>query len=161
MVLETHMKLWKTFCAQKVWKMDQKWGFFEFIEKFGHYFFLSLFYHEHLLCSCINPILKKNFVPKIIRLHDFWINFISWTNCWNNPIFCMLTKFKKVKSWSKFFWVGMVKDGCSKSGLGTRKLILSREWADAINCLFPCLYKVWFLDGCGLLVHDTLKSAVS
>ena len=99
------MKLWKTFCAQKVWKMDQKWGFFEFIEKFGHYFFLSLFYHEHLLCSCINPILKKNFVPKIIRLHDFWINFISWTNWWNNLI-NMLTKFKKVKSWSKFFLGG-------------------------------------------------------
>ena len=68
----------------------------------------------------------------------------------------------------------MVKNGCAQSGRGTLKFTVSQIWADGINWFFACWYKFrkaksWFIDfwvgmvknGDGLLVHETLKSAVS
>ena len=52
----------RKFCLQNGTKI----GLFEFFGKLSHYFFLNLVYKEifyYLLCSCINPILRKNLVP--------------------------------------------------------------------------------------------------
>ena len=79
MVLETHIKLLVTgldFPGGNVLppklgnctKNGQKTRFFEFIEKFGRRFVLNLFYNKnwyYLLCSRINPIFGKIFIPKI------------------------------------------------------------------------------------------------
>ena len=45
----------------------------------------------------------------------------------------MQIQIHKVKSWSKIFWVGMVKNGCGQSGHGTIKLTVSQKWAGGIN----------------------------
>ena len=93
----------------------------------------------------------------------------------NKPIFCMLYRFTKIKSWAKIYWVDMVKNGCDQSGHGTLQFPVSQNWADRINCFFfACWYKFrkaksWFnhfwvglVKNCsGFLVHETLKSAVS
>ena len=79
MVLETHIKLLVTGLdfpggnvlppkLGKCTKNGQKTRFFEFIEKFGRGFVLNLFYNKnwyYLLCSCVNPIFGKVFIPKI------------------------------------------------------------------------------------------------
>ena len=54
--------------AQKMGKMGQKQGFFEFIGKCSDWFFLNLVYKVilyYLLYSCTNPIFRKNRVPEI------------------------------------------------------------------------------------------------
>ena len=111
MVLKVHMKLcvteldfWeKNFFAPKLRKrvkMGQKHGFFNLLENLVINFLLNLIYNRnlyYLLCSCTNPIFGKVFVPEIwpkcsqpMRLQDFLINYISRTNQWNSPSFCML-----------------------------------------------------------------------
>ena len=68
----------------------------------------------------------------------------------------------------------MVKNGCGQSDHVTLKLTVSQKLEDGINWFFACWYKFgkaksWFNDfgvgvvknGHGLLVHETLKSAVS
>ena len=40
----------------------------------------------------------------------------------------------------KFFWSGVVKNGCGQSGPWSLKLLLSQEWTDGINWFFTCRY---------------------
>ena len=71
------------------WTKDgRKTGFFEFIEKFCHQSLLNLFYlNENLyycLCSCLNPIFTKIFVPEI------WVKVFSANQIagfYNQPCF--------------------------------------------------------------------------
>ena len=78
MVLEISVKLCVTagFSRKKnfvlkIGKVDQNWaknsGFFNLLKNLV-IFLLNLFYNEnlyYLLCSCINPIFGKIFVPEI------------------------------------------------------------------------------------------------
>ena len=80
---------------------------------------------------------------------------------------------QKLKVGQKFFGVSMVKNGCGQSGHKTLKLTVSQKWTDGIKWVFACWSRFswfkliqWFfgghgLNGHGLLVHETLKSAVS
>ena len=100
------------------------------------------------------------------------LNWLSeeWTDGINDFFACWY-RFTKIKSWPKVFWVGVVKNGCGRSGHGTQKLTVSQKWTDGINWFFACWYKFrkakcWFNDfwmgivknGCGLLVHNSVKS---
>ena len=111
-----------------------------------------MFYNEnlyYLLCSCTNPILGKilflRYRPKCsqpIRLENFKINYFSRTNRWNSLIFVRWYKFWKIESWSKIFWLGMVKNECGQSGLWILKLTVSQEWAVGINWFFCMLVQI-------------------
>ena len=83
-------------------------------------------------------------------------------------------KFSKNECWSKRFWVGMIKNGCSQSIHRTLKLTVPQELTYGINWVSACWYKFrkgkssfnrFWVDmvknGCGLLFHDALKSVVS
>ena len=48
---------------------------------------------------------------------------------------------KLIENWSKFFGLGVVKNGWSQSGLWTPKLTVSQEWTDEINLFFACWYR--------------------
>ena len=135
MVLETIIMLWvteldfldKLFCPEN-WGNEPKIGFFEFKEKFGILFSLNLFYNEnlsYLLCSSTilylgkilflrykgqnglsqsdSRIFKSTIFPKQIN------ETVLFFACWY--------KFTKVKSWSKLFCLGMVKNGFGQSEL--------------------------------------------
>ena len=58
-----------------------------------------------------------------IRLQDFQINYFSRINWWNSLIFYMLIQIHKKYKLIKHFWLGMVKNGCSQSVLGTHEHI--------------------------------------
>ena len=45
---------------------------------------------------------------------------------------------KSMKSWSKNFGVGMVKNGYDQSGHGALKLTVSQNWKDGMNWFFAC-----------------------
>ena len=49
----------------------------------------------------------------------------SFFACWYKLI--------KIKIQSKYFWLGMVKNGYGQSSLWTLKLTVSQEWTDGIN----------------------------
>ena len=69
-----------------------------------------------------------------IRLQDFLINHIYRTNQWNSLRFGMLIQIHIwTKSWSKGFWMVMVKNGHGQSGHRTLKLTVSQEWIDEIT----------------------------
>ena len=51
----------------------------------------------------------------------------------------------KAKSWSKSFWLSMVKNGCGQYGLWTLKLTVTQEWIDGINWFFGCWNKFMLL----------------
>ena len=72
---------------------------------------------------------------------DSKIDCISRMNRWNNWYFACWYRFTKTKSWSKNFWVGMVKNGCEQSGHRILKLNVSQKWTDRINWFFACWYK--------------------
>ena len=64
-----------------------------------------------------------------LTVSEEWTDGINWfCACW--------CRFSKIKSWSKIYWVDMVKNSYSQSGYGTLKLTVSQNWADGIN---------WFL----------------
>ena len=155
-------------------EMGQKQSFLILLKDlvFNFYWMCSIM-TAYIIC-CIPkqiPYLGKflflRYGPKCsqpIRFQDFLINHISITNQWNSLI----------KSWSKSFWVNMVKNGSGQSGPGTLKLTLSKEWIDVINWYFACWCKFrkaktcfndfWVgmvRNGHGHLVHETLKSTVS
>ena len=45
-------------------------------------------------------------------------------------------RFSKIKSWSKLFWLGMVKNGCGQSDLWTPKLLyVKNEWMELTDFL--------------------------
>ena len=80
----------------------------------------------------------------------------------------------QIKRWLKILGVGMIKNGCGQSCDGTLKLMVSEECTDGINWFFLCWYKFrqakssfndsWVgvvKNGSGILLHETLKSAVS
>ena len=80
-------------------------------------------------------------------------------------------KFTRTKSWSKFIWLGIIKNGCN---LWTLKLTVSQEWADGIDWFFACWYKftqitMWskifnvsmVKNGCGQTGDQTLKVILS
>ena len=45
-------------------------------------------------------------------------------------------KFTKIKSWSKLFWLGIVKNGCGQSCPDTLELTVSQKWTDSFNWFF-------------------------
>ena len=94
----------------------------------------------YLLCSCTNPVFRKNLVPKIEAkmlsanqiagfLNQLFLQNknmkVSFFACWYN--------FTKFKSLSKNFWLGMVKNGCGQSGLYTLKLNEQMELTDYLD----------------------------
>ena len=114
-------------------------------------------------------------------------NALSQSDCWvfksnyifreNDEIaFFSHVDFKsyKFKSWLKTFRVDMIKNGCDQSNHTTQKLTVSQEWIAGISWFFCLLIQVKRAASCfndfwvdmvknvrGLLVHGTLKSAVS
>ena len=110
---------------------------------------------------------KVAMVTLKLAVSEEWTDRIIW-------LFAYWYRFTKIKNWSKFFWVGMVRKGYSQSGHGTLKLTVSQKWSEGINWFFACWYtfrkaKSRFNDfwvdmvknGNSLLVlfHETLKSA--
>ena len=112
----------------------------------------------------------------------WWCDYKSWLyfRCFEstdviNWFFAYWYRFTKMKSWSKFFCLCMVKYGCDHgTGHETLKLTVSQKWTDGINWFFACWYKFrkaicWFNKFCIVmvknghdhLVQETLKSAVS
>ena len=69
-----------------------------------------------------------------LTVSEGWTDGINWFFGW-------WYRFIKIKVWSKIFWVGIVKNGCSQSVHGTPKLTVSQKWADVINWVFACWYK--------------------
>ena len=146
MVLETHMKMCVTepekifFCPQNCEngpKMGQKKSFLNLLKLFVISFYWFCFIIEnlhHLLCFCTNPILE-NFCS-----WDMGQNVLSQSDCTISPeriseiayFFACWYKFKWIKSWSKKFGVGVVKNVFGQSGHETQKLPLSQEWIDGI-----------------------------
>ena len=67
---------------------------------------------------------------------DFKIDCIWRMNRWNKLIFGILMqihRFTNIKSWSKCFWVGIVKNGCGQSGhrtliLATSSILVFASW---------------------------------
>ena len=56
----------------------------------------------------------------LLTVSEEWPDGINWFfACWY--------RFKKIKSWSKSSWVGMVKNACGQSGHGTPKLTVSQK----------------------------------
>ena len=66
-----------------------------------------------------------------LTLSEEWTNGINW-------FLACSCRFITVKSWSKIYWVGMVKNGCGQSGLGTLKLTVSQNWTDEVTWFFAC-----------------------
>ena len=128
-MLETHMKLcltvWKIiFCLQN-WENGPKMGqgFINLLKNFANSFYWICFFNEHLyylLCSCTNQYLFLRYGPKCSQPIR--------TNQW-----IILVDTNSLKSWSKHFWVGVVRNRCGKSGHGSLKLILSQERTDRMN----------------------------
>ena len=86
---------------------------------------------------------------KVLGVDQKWM----WPVMWRDS---------KIKSWSKICWVGMVKNGCDRSGHGTLKLAVSSMLVQIqeiswFNDFWAGLVK----DGSGLLVHEILKCALS
>ena len=128
--------------------------------------YLGNFFFLHIRPKC----------SQTIRLQDFQINYFSRTNWWDSLFFCMLIKIPKNEKLVESFWLGMVKIGCGQSGLRTLELTLFQKWTDKVSCFFASrkLHKLkgdsnffWegevgvVINGHGLLIHETLKSAVS
>ena len=101
---------------------------------------------------------------------DSKIDYILRMNRWNYWFFACWYKFMLIKRWLNNFWVGMIKNGCSQSGDGSLKLIISEEWIDGISWLFVCWYrftkikswlKFFWVDivknGCGQPGHGRLN----
>ena len=65
----------------------------------------------------------------------------EWTNGINLFFTCWY-RFTRIKSLSKMFWVGMVKNWCGQSGHKTLKLTLSQKWPDRINWFFCMLVQI-------------------
>ena len=106
-----------------------------------------------------------------IRFQDSLINHISRTNQLNSLIFYMVTK-NSLKSWSKPFGVGTVRDGWDQPGHRTLKLTVSQELVDGMNWFFACWWKFRKVKsnfnyfwvnvvkiGRGHVVHEDLKCA--
>ena len=80
-----------------------------------------------------------------LTVSEEWTDGVNWfLTCW--------CRFAKIKSWSKNFLVGMVKNG---SGQGTLNLTVSQKWTDKTNWFFACWYKFregksWFNDFWGV-----------
>ena len=58
---------------------------------------------------------------------DFKIDYISRMNWWNKLIFTCWYRFTKIKTWSKIYWVSIIKNGCDQFGQGTLKLTVSQK----------------------------------
>ena len=141
----------KTFFAPKIGEMGQKYDFLNLNKNLAinfHWIF-SIMKTYTIYCvpapiAYFGKILFLRYGPKCskpIRLQDIYINYFFRTNWWNSLIFACWYKFIKIKSWLKFFWLGMVKNGCDQPGLWTLKLTVSEEWIDVINWFFACWYK--------------------
>ena len=128
-------------------------------------------------CFCTNLIFGKILFPEIwakifsaIQVVGFFNQPYLKDKSMKHPDFLhVYTNLHK--SWSKIFWVGMVKNGSGGSGYGTLNW-LSQERIDGINWFFACWYKFrkaksnftsfWVglvKNGPGHLVHETLKPA--
>ena len=120
---------------------------------------MNIFYNEniyYLPCSCTNPISGKFFCSRNVA----W-NVVSQSGF---RIFLLTISLEEIRkaawSWSRKFWVGMVKN-----------YFISRtnRWNELIFCMLVQIQESCFNDfwvgvvknGCGLLVHETLKSDVS
>ena len=123
---------------------------------------INFFYY--LLCSWTNPIFGKNLVPDIeakilsanhvggflnqvfhqnklmkqphyglwtlkLTVSQEWVDGINW-------IFACWYRFTKIKSWSKIYWVSLVKNGCDQSGQSKIYFISKmNRWNKLIFCL--------------------------
>ena len=62
-----------------------------------------------------------------------WINELSL-------FFARWCKFRKAKSYSYNYWVGLVKNIYGLLGHGTLKSGVSQEWIDELSWFFVCIY---------------------
>ena len=126
--------------------MCQKQGFFNILKDFviNIYWICSIMKIYIICCVPVQiPYLGKfwflRYGPKCfqpVRLQDFLIYHISRTNQ-RNAWFCRCWyKFTKIKSWSKFFWMGMARKGCGQSGHRILKLAVSQKWINWMNWFF-------------------------
>ena len=97
----------------------------------------------------------KNLVINLYRIFSImkiYIIYVSYFYClycllnvqrswWNRLIFCMLYEFLKIKSWSKYFSVSLVKNRCGQFDHWSLKLSLYQEWTDVTNYFFACWHK--------------------
>ena len=127
---------WENFFCPQNWengpRMGQKQGFLNLLENLvvNCYWIWSIMkIYIILFVSAQIPHLGKflflTYGPKCfqpIRLQYFLMNHISKTNQRN--------------SWSKKFWVGVVKNVCCQSGHRTLKLTVSQECTDQVNKFF-------------------------
>ena len=145
-MLETIIKLWvkdvflgKTFFAQKIWEMSQKWGFLNLNKNFVvniHWIYsimkiyiISFVHAQFQFSQSDCKIFKSAISPEQMD------ETVSYFECW--------CKFSKIKSWSIFLWLVMIKNECGQSGLWTLILTLSQEGTDGrINSFFACWYKL-------------------
>ena len=82
----------------------------------------------------------KNFCPWVMGQ-----NVLSQSDCRSfdqpylqNKFFTCWCKLTQIKSLSKTFGVGVVRDECGQPGQRTLKLTVSQEWIDGLNGFFAC-----------------------
>ena len=128
-------------------------------------------------CFCTNLIFGKILFPEIwakifsaIQVVGFFNQPYLQDKSMKHPDFLhVYTNLHK--SWSKIFWVGIVRNWYGESGYGTVKLTVSRmnRWNELIFCLwykfrkgksnFTSFWVDLVKNGPGYLVHETLKPA--
>ena len=142
----------KNFFARNIGKMDQKW-----IK--NRVFWI---YWKNLSLIFTEFILYWKFTLFVVFLHKshIWENFGSWDMGQNvlSQLDCKIFqstispekinetawflacwyKVTYVKSSSKIFWVGMVRNGYGHSGPRILKLTLSQQWINRTNWFFAC-----------------------
>ena len=100
-----------------------------------------------------------------LTVFEKWADGINW-------IYACQYRLTKIKSWSKVFLIGLLKNGCRQSGSGNLKLTLSKKKRQMEETNFlhagtnsgKLKAESLILGGCshghGLLVHEALKSTL-
>ena len=100
-----------------IWLLDSKIELISGINLFFAYWYNSM--------KIVGVDMAKNWRGQSC----YWTSKMTVSEEWTygiNWFFACWYRFKKIKSWSKIFWVGIVKNGCGQSDHGTRdKLAVS------------------------------------
>ena len=129
----------KKFCLRNLGN-GPKMGFLSLKENFviNEIFYLLCSAHSHIWekpCSCYisQNALSQSDCSRIFKSIIFAEQIdetASFLACWY--------KFTKCISWSKLFWLVVVKNACGQSGLSTVKLTVCQTWTDGISWFFGC-----------------------
>ena len=96
-----------------------------------------------------NLVINLYRISSIMKIYIIYLSYFYCLYCllnvqrswWNRLIFCMLYDFMKIKSWSKYFSVSLVKNTCRQFDHWSLELSLYQEWTDVTNYFFACWYK--------------------